>query len=178
MMKRQLGILAIILALLFGLINHLPARQPEQISGNAPSISAAQWLNSKPLDLAELKNKVVMVEFWTYGCYNCKNVEPYLKSWYSRYREQGLVIVAVHSPEFAHERVINNVRRYVSEHDIQYPVAIDNDFAVWKRYNNHYWPAMYLIDKQGRLRYRHIGEGAYRQTEKMIQTLLAENNSR
>lgn len=173
-MKKQLGILVVILALLAGMISSLPARVPETLHGAAPAITGKTWLNSKPLELSALQGKVVMVEFWTYGCYNCKNVEPYLKQWYSRYHGKGFEIVAVHSPEFEHERDISNVKNYVKRNGINYPVAIDNDFAIWKRYNNHYWPVMYLIDKQGQLRYRHIGEGAYGQTEQMIQKLLAE----
>lgn len=140
----------------------------------APSIAGKQWLNSVPLTLAGLKGKVVMVEFWTYGCYNCVNVEPYVKQWYGRYKDKGFEVVAVHSPEFSHERKLDNVQAYVVQKGIKYPVVIDNDFAIWRRYSNHYWPAMYLIDKQGQIRYRHIGEGRYQQTEKMIQALLAE----
>lgn len=175
MVSYKVIIPVLIFALLAGLSNSLVARQPEQLSGQAPSISTETWLNSKGLTLSDLKGKVVMVEFWTFGCYNCKNVEPYIKQWYKRYQQQGFEIVAVHSPEFAHERDINNVRNYVNENNIRYPVAIDNDFAIWKRYKNRYWPVMILIDKQGRLRYRQIGEGAYTRTEKMIQKLLAES---
>ena len=115
-----------------------------------------------------------MVEFWTFGCYNCRNVEPYVKQWHKKFAPQGLVLIGVHSPEFDSERNLENVKRYVSEHGITYPVAIDNDFATWKSYNNRYWPAMYLIDKQGVIRYVHIGEGEYELTEKKIKALLAE----
>lgn len=144
------------------------------VSRAAPDIVGQQWLNSTPLDLARLKGKVIMVEFWTYGCYNCVNVEPHIKKWHAKYKSRGFTVVAVHSPEFSHEREIENVRAYVKRKKIQYPVVIDNDFAIWRRYSNRYWPAMYLIDKQGQIRYRHIGEGRYKQTEQMIQTLLAE----
>lgn len=174
-MKKRLAILSIIIALLVGVVNILPARQPVSLQGIAPSISTQQWLNSSPLELAKLKGQVVMVEFWTYGCYNCVNVEPYVKKWYKKYKDKGFVVVAVHSPEFDHERDINNVKSYIKRKGINYPVAIDNDFAIWKRYSNRYWPAMYLIDKKGQLRYRHIGEGAYGQTEAMIRELLAES---
>jgi thiol-disulfide isomerase/thioredoxin len=131
----------------------------------APEISGQSWLNSGALGLAELKGKVVLVEFWTFGCYNCRNVEPYIKAWHEKYADKGLVVIGVHAPEFSYERVIANVQRYVRENSIQYPIAIDNDFNTWKRYNNRYWPAMYLIDKRGIIRYLRVGEGGYQQTE-------------
>lgn len=140
----------------------------------APELLSQTWLNSQPLHLTDLRGKVVMVEFWTYGCYNCRNVEPYVKQWHKKFAPQGFVVVGVHSPEFDSERDIENVKRYVREHGITYPVAIDNDFATWKSYNNRYWPAMYLIDKQGVIRYVHIGEGEYAATEQKIQALLTE----
>ena len=105
----------------------------------APEFSGQSWLNSAPLALAELKGKVILVEFWTFGCYNCRNVEPYVKAWHQKYADKGLVVIGVHAPEFGYERVIANVQRYVRERAIQYPVAIDNDFNTWKRYNNRYW---------------------------------------
>jgi thiol-disulfide isomerase/thioredoxin len=140
----------------------------------APDIQGAPWFNSSPLTLAQLKGKVVMVEFWTYGCYNCRNVEPYVKQWQQRYQSQGFSVVGVHTPEFDHERQQANVQRYLHANNISYPVVMDNDFAIWKRYNNRYWPAMYLIDKQGQLRYLHVGEGDYATTEQQIQALLKE----
>lgn len=169
----------ILICVVSGLLALLSARagmaiQPKHMNEPAPEITEKTWLNSEPLTLKNLKGKVVMVEFWTYGCYNCVNVEPYVKSWYSRYKDKGLVVVAVHSPEFSHERKLENVRDYVKRKGITYPVVIDNDFAIWRRYHNRYWPAMYLIDKHGQLRYLNIGEGRYQQTEKMIQTLLQE----
>ena len=140
----------------------------------APDITNETWLNSAPLRLGDLKGKVVMVEFWTFGCYNCRNVEPYLKGWYQKYADQGFVVIGVHSPEFSHEREVENVRRYIKEHEIRFPVPVDNDFSTWNRYGNRYWPAMYLIDKQGVIRYVRIGEGGYQETERLIQALLAE----
>jgi thiol-disulfide isomerase/thioredoxin len=142
----------------------------------APDITNDTWLNSAPLHLPDLRGKVVMVEFWTFGCYNCRNVEPHLKSWYEKYADQGFVVIGVHSPEFSYERDLSNVKRYIQEHDIQFPVPIDNDFSTWNRYGNHYWPAMYLIDKQGIIRYVRIGEGGYQETERLIQSLLAEGS--
>jgi len=113
----------------------------------APDITNETWLNSAPLHLPDLKGKVVMVEFWTFGCYNCRNVEPYVKQWHQKYVDKGLMVIGVHSPEFSYE------------HDIRFPIPIDNDFSTWNRYGNRYWPALYLIDKQGVIRHVRIGEG-------------------
>jgi thiol-disulfide isomerase/thioredoxin len=142
----------------------------------APDITNDTWLNSTPLHLQDLRGKVVMVEFWTFGCYNCRNVEPHVKSWYEKYADQGFVVIGVHSPEFSYERDLSKVKQYLQEHDIQFPVPIDNDFSTWNRYGNHYWPAMYLIDKQGIIRYVRIGEGGYQETERLIQGLLEERS--
>jgi thiol-disulfide isomerase/thioredoxin len=144
------------------------------VNVTAPSIAAVDWLNTGPLDNVSLKGKVYLVEFWTYGCYNCRNVEPYIKKWHAKYQQQGFEVVAVHSPEFAHEADITRVSAYLKRNGITYPVAIDNDFAIWKRYSNRYWPAMYLVDKQGKIRYSHFGEGRYAATEAMINALLQE----
>jgi thiol-disulfide isomerase/thioredoxin len=144
----------------------------------APEISGQSWVNSKPLNLAELKGKVVLVEFWTFGCYNCRNVEPYIKGWHQKYADKGFVVIGVHSPEFSYERSVENVQNYIREHSIKYPVVIDNDFKTWNRYNNRYWPAMYLIDKRGIMRYLRVGEGGYQQTEKQILALLEEPMAR
>lgn len=141
----------------------------------APDVHGAPWFNSTPLSLSQLKGNVVMVEFWTFGCYNCRNVEPYVKQWRTRYQSQGFTVIGVHTPEFDHERQAINVQNYLTANGINYPVVMDNDFAIWKRYNNRYWPAMYLIDKQGQLRYLHVGEGDYTTTEQQIQALLKEN---
>lgn len=140
----------------------------------APDITNSTWLNSEPLRFVDLKGKVVLVEFWTLGCYNCRNVEPYVKQWHQQYAEQGFVVIGVHSPEFLHEREVENVKRYMKEHGIRFAVPIDNDFSTWNRYGNRYWPAMYLIDKRGIIRYIKVGEGGYSETERQIQTLLAE----
>jgi len=140
----------------------------------APEITNPTWLNSEPLHLNDLKGKVVMVEFWTFGCYNCRNVEPYVKQWHRKYAEQGFVVIGVHSPEFSHEREIENVKRYLNEHDIRFAVPIDNDFSTWNKFGNRYWPAMYLIDKRGVIRHIRIGEGGYPETERWIKDLLSE----
>lgn len=142
-----------------------------------PLKGATHWINTAPLDDAALRGKVVLVDFWTYSCINCLRTLPYLKAWDAKYRAQGLVILGVHAPEFAFEKDIRNVERAVRELGIAYPVAIDNDFAIWNAYKNQYWPAHYLLDAQGRIRHRHFGEGAYVETERMIQTLLMETRS-
>jgi thiol-disulfide isomerase/thioredoxin len=139
----------------------------------APEITAETWLNTKPLTMQALRGNVVLVEFWTYGCWNCKNVEPFIKQWHNKYESQGLVVLAVHSPEFRHERDIENVKRYISENDITYPVPIDNDFSAWQDFGNRAWPTVYLIDKGGRIVYSHIGEGAYSETEAKIAELVS-----
>jgi len=141
----------------------------------APDINNQTWLNSAPLHLSDLKGKVVMVEFWTFGCYNCRNVEPYVKAWHKKYRDRGFVLIGVHSPEFNYEREIEKVQHYLRDHEIDYPVPIDNDFSTWNLYGNRYWPAMYLIDKSGVVRYQRVGEGGYQEIDQMIQSLLQEN---
>jgi thiol-disulfide isomerase/thioredoxin len=139
-----------------------------------PLLGAIQWLNSPPLSLDDLRGKVVLVDFWTFACINCLHTLPYVKAWDEKYRSQGLVIIGVHSPEFAFEKVIRNVEKAVSDLGIKYPVAIDNDYKIWNAYENQYWPAFYLIDAQGRVRNYHFGEGKYQETEQMIQALLKE----
>jgi len=115
-----------------------------------------------------------MVEFWTFGCFNCRNVEPQVKKWHSTYADRGLVVIGVHSPEFDYEKNIDAVKNYVRREQIPYAVVLDNDFTIWNQYANHYWPAIYLIDKQGIIRYIRIGEGGYLKTEEMIKKLLSE----
>jgi len=114
------------------------------------------------------------VEFWTFACHNCQNVEPFVKRWHERYAGEGLVVVAVHTPELSFERDLDRVRRYAREHEITYPVAVDNDFSTWRAFGTRAWPTIYLVGKDGRIRYRRIGEGAYEATEAMIRELLAE----
>jgi thiol-disulfide isomerase/thioredoxin len=150
------------------------ARAPVPGGPIAPEVMSDTWLNTDPLPWDALRGQVVMVEFWTYGCYNCRNVLPELKSMYADYRDRGFTLLGVHAPEFDHERDPANVRKAVQTHGIVYPVVIDNDFANWKRYRNRYWPAWYLVDKRGALRWQHIGEGAYDETRMWIETLLKE----
>jgi thiol-disulfide isomerase/thioredoxin len=132
------------------------------------------WINSEPLSLAGLQGegKVVLIDFWTYGCYNCQNTLPHVKQWWDKYKEQGLVIVGVHTPEFASEHVLENVQRAVEREGIGWPVVQDNDYAIWRAYGNRYWPRFYLVDDRGQIIYDHIGEGAYDETERQIQAAL------
>ena len=143
--------------------------------GPAPELTNSIWLNTdSPLRLADLRGKVVGVEMWTFGCINCQHVIPSLKSWYAQYKDQGFVLIGNHFPEFSSERDLGNLKHAVAQAGIEYPVAQDNDGATWNAYGNSYWPALYLIDKRGRIRYVHIGEGAYAETEAHIKGLLAE----
>jgi cytochrome c biogenesis protein CcdA/thiol-disulfide isomerase/thioredoxin len=139
-----------------------------------PISGATKWFNSPPLTSESLRGRVVLVDFWTYSCINCLRTLPFLKAWNEKYRDQGLVIIGVHSPEFAFEKDQRNVEQAVHDLGITYPVAMDNQYTIWNAYKNQYWPAHYLIDAQGRIRDRHFGEGAYRETEQMIQALLKE----
>ena len=146
--------------------------------GVAPSLHAdGAWINSKPLTLAQLRGKVVLVDFWTYSCINCLRTLPHLKAWYAAYHDKGLVIIGVHTPEFAFEHVTSNVQAAVKRLGIAYPVMQDNDYKTWDNYANQYWPAEYLIDKQGHVRHTHFGEGEYPQTEALIRRLLGDNGS-
>jgi len=143
--------------------------------GAAPALDGAvQWLNTGPQSLQALRGKVVLVDFWTYSCINCLHTLPYVKQWEAKYRDQGLVVIGVHSPEFAFERKVSNVQQALKRLGIVYPVAIDNDFAIWNAYGNEYWPAHYFIDARGRVRYLHIGEGDYAHSEQVIRQLLHE----
>lgn len=146
-----------------------------QIEGRLPSLDGAvAWLNSPPLSVESLRGKVVLIDFWTYSCINCLRTLPYVRAWADKYRAQGLVVIGVHAPEFAFEKDLGNVRRATRDLKIDYPVAIDNDYAIWRGFGNRYWPAHYFIDAQGRIRHHHFGEGGYEESEKMIQQLLAE----
>ena len=141
--------------------------------GPAPDFHGiVRWLNSEPLTLGGLRGRVVLIDFWTYSCINCLRTLPHIREWDDRYRDAGLTIVGVHSPEFAFERVASNVRENVEELGVRYPVALDNDFVTWQSWHNQYWPAKYLIDKRGHVRYYHFGEGEYAETEEAIRTLL------
>jgi cytochrome c biogenesis protein CcdA/thiol-disulfide isomerase/thioredoxin len=147
--------------------------QPLPATSDALS-GAVDWLNSPPLTIEGLKGKVVVIDFWTYSCINCLRSIPYIKAWAEKYKDHGLVVIGVHTPEFAFERNINNVRAAVSDLKIEYPVAIDNEYKIWRSFDNKYWPAHYFIDAKGRVRFHHFGEGEYDQSEQEIQRLLKE----
>jgi thiol-disulfide isomerase/thioredoxin len=143
--------------------------------GTAPEIDNLVWLNTDtPLTLSSLKGKVVLLEMWTFGCINCQNVIPSLNAWHEKYVDEGLVIVGNHYPEFSYERDFDNLVKAVEQYEIEYPVVQDNDGRTWRAYKNRYWPALFLIDKSGNIRYTHIGEGAYDRTEQAIMALLSE----
>jgi thiol-disulfide isomerase/thioredoxin len=142
-----------------------------------PLDGAPLWLNSAPLTAADLRGKVVLIDFWTYSCVNCLRALPYVKAWAQKYRDDGLVVIGVHSPEFAFEKDPGNVRRAVRDLEIDYPVALDNDFAIWRAFGNRYWPAHYFVDASGNVRYRHFGEGEYDTSERVLQQLLGEAGS-
>ena len=143
--------------------------------GAAPELANSVWLNTDaPLRLADLRGHVVGLEMWTFDCINCQHVIPSLKGWYAAYKDQGFVLIGNHFPEFTFERDLQHLKQAVSQAGIEYPVAQDNDGATWDAYRNSYWPSLYLIDKRGRIRYVHVGEGAYAETDANIKTLLAE----
>ncbi|GAU84674.1 cytochrome c biogenesis protein DipZ [Bosea sp. BIWAKO-01] len=152
-----------------------PHRSPLPDQGAAPGLDGAvAWLNSAPLSAEQRRGKVVLVNFWTYSCINCIRTLPYVRAWAEKYKEQGLLVVGVHAPEFAFEKNIDNVRQAVARFGISHPVAIDNDFRIWRAFGNSYWPALYFIDGQGRIRHRQFGEGDTARSEQVIQDLLAE----
>lgn len=145
------------------------------IEGEFPSLDGATgWLNSPPLTAAGLRGKVVLIDVWTYTCINWLRTLPYVRAWAEKYKDRGLVVVGVHSPEFAFEKNVDNVRRAAKDMRIDYPIAIDSDFAIWRALENQYWPALYIVDAQGHIRHHQFGEGGYQQSERTIQQLLAE----
>ena len=144
-----------------------PARSALSALDGAPV-----WLNSEPLTAEGLRGRVVLVDFWTYSCVNWLRTLPYVRAWHERYRDRGLVVVGVHAPEFGFEHELDNVRRAAGELDVGYPIVIDNDFTIWRSFENRAWPALYLVDGDGRVRFRHLGEEAYEETERAVQQLL------
>jgi thiol-disulfide isomerase/thioredoxin len=156
----------------------LPPAVQLPVEGEVPSLSRATgWLNSQPLTAADLRGKVVLVDFWTYTCINWLRSLPYVRAWAEKYGDQGLVVIGVHTPEFAFEHNVANVRRAAKDMRIDYPIAIDNDYAIWRAFKNEYWPALYFVDAQGHIRHHQFGEGQYEQSEAIIQQLLAEAGS-
>jgi thiol-disulfide isomerase/thioredoxin len=152
-----------------------PAMMHTLVEGELASLArATEWLNSPPLTAAGLRGKVVLVDVWTYSCINWLRTLPYVRAWAEKYAARGLVVIGVHAPEFGFEHDLDNVRRAAKDLRVNYPVAVDNDFAIWRAFENRYWPALYLVDAQGRNRYHQFGEGEYEQAERMIQQLLIE----
>ena len=143
-------------------------------SAAAPELATGDWINSQPLKLNELRGRVVLIDFWTFGCINCRNTLPHIKSLDDRYRQKGLTVIGVHSPEFDEERKVEHLRREVSSLGIRYPVVTDNAYQTWNAYKVEAWPTAFLLDKQGRIRWMHIGEGDYDEAERQVQKLLAE----
>jgi len=162
-----------------GMMMSAHGAQPQLATeGSLPSLDGAvAWLNSPPLTREQLKGKVVLVDFWTYSCINCLRAIPYVEAWAEKYKKDGLVVIGVHTPEFAFEKDQGNVAKSVRDLKITYPVAIDSNYAIWKAFNNQYWPAHYFIDRQGKIRHHHFGEGEYDKSEQVIQQLLKEGNA-
>lgn len=157
------------------LVNEAHADTFRQSKEQMPSLAGAvEWLNSPPLTAEALKGKVVLVDFWTFDCINCRRSLPYVNQWAKKYARDGLVVIGVHTPEYAFEKVIGNVRDQVGKLGIEYPVAIDNDYRIWRAFDNQFWPAHYFFDATGKVRYSHFGEGRYENQEQVIQALLAE----
>jgi thiol-disulfide isomerase/thioredoxin len=147
---------------------------PTKTSELASLGQATEWINSEPLTQRSLQGKVVLVQFWTYSCINWLRTMPYVRAWAEKYRDQGLVVIGVHSPEFEFEKLPSNIRWGAKNYRVDYPIAVDSDFKIWRGFGNQYWPALYLFDGKGEARYHHFGEGNYAESERMIQQLLAE----
>ena len=172
------------LRLLFGALLVLAIGAAFQIRGKPkaaefPSLAGAtEWLNSPPLTPAGLRGKVVVVDFWTFTCINWLRTLPYLRAWASKYKDQGLVIIGAHTPEFGIEKEVGDIRRSAKGFGVEFPIAVDNDYGIWRAFDNHYWPALYVFDAQGHLRHRQFGEGGYEHAEQIIQQLLEEAGAR
>ena len=144
-------------------------------SATAPELVSGEWINSEPLKLKDLRGRVVLIEFWTFGCINCRNTLPFVKGWHDRYHDKGFIVIGVHSPEFDEEKNVESLRGQAASLGIRYPVVTDNDYKTWNAYKVEAWPTIFLLDKEGRIRWTHVGEGNYDDTERLIQKLLAEN---
>ena len=144
----------------------------------APEISGGEWINSEPLTLQSLRGRVVLIEFWTFACYNCQNTLPAIKEWDARYRDKGLIVIGVHTPELDIERNLDSLKREIAGRGIKYAVVTDNNYATWNAYKVEAWPTLFVLDKQGRVRWTHVGEGAYTETEEVIKKLLAEEETK
>lgn len=172
-----MGVLSLLLAGCSASLEATPTTGAPRLPdlGPAPELTTDTWLNTDhPLRLADLRGQVVLVEMWTFGCINCQRLVPHVQRWHEAYAGEGLVVIGNHYPEFDYERDLEGLRAALSELEVTFPVAQDNDGATWRAYRNRYWPTTYLVDKRGRLRYQHIGEGAYAETEAAIRALLEE----
>jgi thiol-disulfide isomerase/thioredoxin len=183
--KMGLSAGAVAAAIVCGVVVSAPVagaqEQPPSIIGSFPLYGlsgATGWINSEPLTAKQLKGKVVLVDFWDYSCINCIRALPYVRAWAEKYKDSGLVVIGVHTPEFDFEKQMPNVQKAVQKFGIAYPVALDNNYAIWNAFSNQYWPAHYFIDAKGKVRYEHFGEGEYDQSEKWIQELLKEANAK
>ena len=170
--------LGMVLALACGAASAVVGTTGGRVGNRAPEFQGiVNWINSEPLTMEQLRGKVVLVDFWTYTCVNCIRTLPYLKEWHAKYADNGLVIVGVHAPEFEFEKLTHNVVNSANSFGLDYAIAQDNDFVTWKNYSNRFWPAKYLIDGDGVVRYSHFGEGAYRETEEQIRLLLEHSGA-
>jgi thiol-disulfide isomerase/thioredoxin len=180
----KLWVLAAIAGVLWTSVANRPvaeAQDTQSIIGSSPLSGlsgATDWINSKPLTAKQLKGKVVLVDFWTYSCINCLRSVPYIRAWADKYKDSGLVVIGVHTPEFGFEKELPNVQKAIQKFGITYPVALDSNYAIWNAFHNEYWPAHYFIDANGKVRHEHFGEGDYDQSEKWIQELLAERDAK
>lgn len=181
---KSLGFVLAMAGVLGGMVFGAPAakaQEPPSIIGSSPLYGlsgATNWINSKPLTAKDLRGKVVVVDFWTYSCINCLRAVPYVRAWADKYKDSGLVVIGVHTPEFDFEKQLPNVQKAVQKFGITYPVALDSNYSIWNAFHNQYWPAHYFIDAKGKVRYEHFGEGEYDQSEKWIQELLKEANAK
>ncbi len=182
--KLRLSLIAELAVALCCTVTDLPesrAQEPPSIIGSSPlsSLSGATgWINSTPLIAKQLKGKVVLIDFWDYSCINCIRAIPYIRAWADKYKDSGLVVIGVHTPEFDIEKLTPNVQKAVNKFDITYPVVVDSNYGIWNAFHNQYWPAHYFIDVKGKVRYEHFGEGEYDQSERWIQELLKEANAK
>jgi thiol-disulfide isomerase/thioredoxin len=178
--RRRLRVLALVATICWSAIEGrtiAQAQEPPSIVGSSPLYGlsgATGWINSTPLTAKQLKGKVVLVDFWTYSCINCLRALPYMRAWADKYKDSGLVVIGVHTPEFDFEKESPNVQKAVQKFGITYPIALDSNRAIWDAFHNEYWPAHYFIDAKGKVRFEHFGEGNYDQSEKWIQQLLQE----
>src|SRR5580658_9198548 len=182
--RRPWRVLALVAAMSLGAIagrTVANAQEPPSIVGSSPLYGlsgATGWINSPPLTAKQLKGKVVLIDFWDYSCINCIRAIPYIRAWADKYKDSGLVVIGVHTPEFDIEKLTPNVQKAVNKFGITYPVAVDSNHAIWDAFHNEYWPAHYFIDAKGKVRFEHFGEGNYDKSERWIQELLKEANAK